>query len=54
MNDLTRLWTRDLKNIDRVAKIDDFYGVRILRIPWGLLEGIKAQRYCILKRGKDC
>lgn len=54
MNDLARLWTRDLKNINRVAKINDLYGVGILGVPWGLFEGIKAQRYSILKRRKNC
>jgi len=34
MNDLTRFWTRDLEDIDRLAKVDDFYGVRILGVLW--------------------
>jgi hypothetical protein len=53
-NDLTRLWARDLKDINRLAKVNDFYRVRILGVPWGPLEGIKAQRYCTLECGKDC
>jgi hypothetical protein len=54
MNDLTRLWARDLEDINRLAKVNDFYGVRILGVPWGPLEGIKAQRYCALECRKDC
>lgn len=50
MNDLTRLWARDFEDVDRVSKINNFYGIGILGVIRGLFKGIKSQGYRLLKR----